>query len=84
MIMIHFADVVFCKILTQTSVDYQSHQSSNWFNNFVMLPPISNDLDKKTSINILFDRSFLLGLPGEKRSRIMFCENKIPPGVAYK
>ncbi len=47
MIMIHFADVVFWKILTQISIDFRNHQSLNWFNNFVMLPPISNDLDKK-------------------------------------
>ncbi len=45
--MIQFADVVFSKILTQISIDFRNHQSSNWFNNFVILPPISNDLDKK-------------------------------------
>ncbi len=45
--MIHFADVVFCKILTQISIDFWNHQSSNWFINFVVLPPILNDLDKK-------------------------------------
>ncbi len=55
MIMIHFADVVFCKILTQISLDFRNHQSSNWFNNFVILPPFSNDLDKKHLKNILFD-----------------------------
>ncbi len=57
MIMIHFADMVFCKILTQISIDFWNCQSSNWFNNFVILPLISNDLDKKHLKNVLFDRS---------------------------
>ncbi len=35
--MIHCADVVFCKILALEICD---HQSSNWFNNSVMLPSI--------------------------------------------
>ncbi len=55
MIMIHFAVVGFCKILTQISLDFRNHQSSNWFTNFVILPSISNDLDKKHLKNILFD-----------------------------
>ncbi len=47
MMMIHFADVVFCKILTQIFLDFRNNQSSNWFNNFVILPLFLNDLDKK-------------------------------------
>ncbi len=45
--MIHFADVMFCKIVTQISIKFCGHQSSNWFNDFVTLSPITNDLDKK-------------------------------------
>ncbi len=47
MVMIQFADVVFYKTLTQISIDFQNHQSLNWFNNFVKLPPIFNDIDKQ-------------------------------------
>ncbi len=60
MIMIHFADVVFCKILTQISFDFRNHQSSNWFNNFVILPPISNDLDKNTQHKITIHKVVVL------------------------
>ncbi len=49
-----FADVIFCEILTQTSIAFHGHQSSNWFNNSVILPPIPNDLDKYNPKNILF------------------------------
>ncbi len=56
-VMIHFADVVFCKKLSQISIDFRNHQSTNWFYNFVILAPILSDLDKKiTSKNIHFQR----------------------------
>ncbi len=44
---IHFADVVVCKILTQISIEFRDHQSPSWFNNSVIIPPIPNDLEKK-------------------------------------
>ncbi len=43
--LIPFADAVFFKVLTQISIEFCGHQSWNWFNNFVIIPPIPNDLD---------------------------------------
>ncbi len=75
MIMIHFADVAFCKILTQISLDFRNHQSSNWFNNFVILPPFSNDLDKKH----LKKHSFWQGCKWQSRQKQVNTTKKVDP-----
>ncbi len=51
----HFADVVFCEVLTCIFIKCCGHQSSNWFENSLILSSIPNDLDKNNPKNILFD-----------------------------
>ena len=51
----HHADVVFYIRLLQISIEICGHQSSNWFNNSLKLPPFSNDLDKNRPKYVIFD-----------------------------
>ena len=55
MMMNHLADVVFYIRLIQIFIEIHGHQSSNWLNNSVKLPPFSNDLDKNCPKYVIFD-----------------------------
>ena len=54
MMMNHHVDVVFYIRLIQIFIEICGHQSSNWFNNSVKLPPFSNDLDKNLPKYVIF------------------------------
>ncbi len=41
--------MVLCKLVVWIFIEICSHQSSNWSNNYVVLPPISYDRQKNTS-----------------------------------